>query len=137
MKEQYPTVAIIALNTRCNKFIEEAYLEGRLGVRVKKVQGRYDGVDEISYIVPMPPSPCPEFKAKLVQIARDFEQECFFVLLPPDAHGRRRCISFHKDDFHHAHQEGYFVPCTQSQAYKSNGFTFDASTGQHYILEVN
>lgn len=136
MRTQYPQVAIIALNY--GSITEEvSILQDALGVNVKPINGCWNGEQEQSYVVTMPDSPCPVFKAKLVHLAQICNQECFFVLLSPTITGRRRCISFHAEDFHHAVQEGYFVPCTQSKAYKQAGWTFDANTGQHYILEEN
>ena len=136
-------VCLLSLNTDLSPDVELNIVKATLQANgyghldVKQVHGRWAGEDELAYVVNLVPSASPELLDVLVSIAKVYKQEEIWVLLQPTSDGRRRAYSLTSPKFDNTNHIGYFVPCTQSKAYTQAGWTFDANTGQHYILEEN
>lgn len=134
-----PAVCLIAFNTTLSKSNELGLVREELSTlglhNIKQVNGRWAGEDELAYVVELPVGRDPFMMQKLTAIAKAYGQEEIWILLEPETNGKRRVFRLREPEWKHAEQLGYFVPCTQSKAYTQAGWTFDANTGQHYILE--
>ncbi len=131
-------VLIFALNTCMEmkdelELIQDYCVEAGWSGKIKPVQGKWDGQEEQSYAIC-----CPDDWAvdDILGLAFEYKQESVLYLDPQEVDGRRKAYLIYLDPVQDIQEPaGYFTPCTQSQAYKESGYTFDANTGQHYILK--
>ena len=123
---------IFAVNSDCDDPAGElAMVQAHMnGHPVKQVHGKWDGVTEFSYVVCCNPGDF-DVVNKVKAIAARFKQDCILYLDPE----RKAYLLFAEDNYSVPVFQGYFKPCTMSQAYKKQGYTFDPMMGQHYIVE--
>lgn len=91
----------------------------------KLLKGRYKGVDEVSYLVPVPKD---DTYLLVKRLAKQFNQEAILLV-------DERKIAYLDVLDGAMDRLGDFMPVDQATAEKSEGFTLDVDTGIYYIIK--
>jgi hypothetical protein len=107
-------------------------LTGRNSIKVKQVQGRYNGTDEFAYVV----SAKDRTVVSAVKIIADtHNQESILLLTDNKAMKVRMAYLLYREDAYKSlNYIGDWIPVTMSEAVRLAGYTFDPFTGQHFAI---
>lgn len=117
---------IFASNFPFNKV--EKYLHDR-AIPYKRLQGKYLGVYEDSYIVNL------KHRDLAHSVLLD-GQECVLVLSRIMPNGYRRALIHYNNTEKTVQEIGYFIPVPRERALQSASFTYDPINNEYYVAEL-